>query len=285
IQADFNEYVYAFIDWNQNGTLNDAGEVYVVASSVSTAGPHVISITPPATATSGNTRMRVMLAYGNSTPNPCYSGYYGEAEDYTVNVQAAAGCATTTFPTSATIVSSKDTVCLSKTVDLDMTTTMPSASGITYQWQTSAAATGPWANMGAAQTTPPTTTPTLTANAYFRCLVNCNGNTVLTSNVKLVNVVTVGTPQTIGASRCGPGSVTLQASVATGTNLNWYTTATGGTSVGTGLSFVTPSLSATTNYYVQGSAGGSTSQTVQVGNGTSSTVYYNTGGPYNNYYR
>src|SRR5690606_19138414 len=48
IQADFNEYVYAFIDWNQNGTLNDAGEVYVVASSVSTAGPHVISITPPA---------------------------------------------------------------------------------------------------------------------------------------------------------------------------------------------------------------------------------------------
>src|SRR5690606_30380837 len=128
-------------------------------------------------------------------------------------------------------------------------------------------------------------TPTLTANAYFRCLVNCNGNTLLTYNVKVANVVTVGTPQTIDASRCGPGSVTLQASVATGTNLNWYTTATGGTSVGTGLSFVTPSLSATTNYYVQGSAGGSTSQTVQVGNGTSSTVYYNTGGPYNNYYR
>src|SRR5690606_34677257 len=160
---------------NQSGTLNDAGEVYTVASNVSTSGPHVVSITPPATAVTGNPRMRVMLVLANSTPNPCISSYYGEAEDYTVNVQAAIGCASATFPSAATITASKDTVCVGKTVDLDMTTAMPSASGITYQWKSAPSANGPWTNMGAAQTTTPITTPALTNTTYYTCSVLCNG--------------------------------------------------------------------------------------------------------------
>ena len=63
---------------------------------------------------------------------------------------------------------------------------------------------------------------------------------------------TITIPQITGttnATRCGNGSVTLQATANLGT-VNWYTTATGGTPVFSGNSFTTPVLSATTNYYV-----------------------------------
>ncbi|PLW91783.1 MAG: hypothetical protein C0592_14115, partial [Marinilabiliales bacterium] len=49
--------------------------------------------------------------------------------------------------------------------------------------------------------------------------------------------------------RCGTGTVDLSAA---GTNtLNWYDAITGGTLLGTGSSFTTPSISATTTYYVE----------------------------------
>ena len=56
-------------------------------------------------------------------------------------------------------------------------------------------------------------------------------------------------PTTTGASRCGPGSVTLSASGGGGT-LKWYSDAGLTTLVNTGPSFTTPSLSATTTYFV-----------------------------------
>ena len=86
ILPDASEYIYVWIDWNQNYLLDDAGEEFVVASAVGTAGPHTINIVVPAGATLGNTRMRVMCDWANAVPNPCRSATYGEAEDYTVNV-------------------------------------------------------------------------------------------------------------------------------------------------------------------------------------------------------
>lgn len=54
------------------------------------------------------------------------------------------------------------------------------------------------------------------------------------------------------ASRCGSGSVTLQATSNIGNlgTINWYTTPTGGTPIFTGNSFNTPILNTTTYYYV-----------------------------------
>jgi hypothetical protein len=86
LNSDSSDYVYAFIDWNQNGTLDDAGEVYTVVSSTSSNGPHTINIGVPSDAVAGNTRMRVLVGWNMSTPNPCGNFSYGEVEDYTVNV-------------------------------------------------------------------------------------------------------------------------------------------------------------------------------------------------------
>jgi gliding motility-associated-like protein len=59
-------------------------------------------------------------------------------------------------------------------------------------------------------------------------------------------------------SNCGSGNVTLNATATFGT-IEWYTTATGGTSFTSGNNITTPFLTSTTNYYV--SAGCATDRT------------------------
>ena len=59
---------------------------------------------------------------------------------------------------------------------------------------------------------------------------------------------------TTSNSRCGTGTVAVGAT-STG-NINWYAAASGGASLGTGTSFTTPSIAATTTYYVDASFNG-----------------------------
>jgi gliding motility-associated-like protein len=68
---------------------------------------------------------------------------------------------------------------------------------------------------------------------------------------------------TLGADRCGEGTVTLNAVFTEGT-VAWYTEATGGTSIGTGEDFVTPTISATTTFYAEGNANGCVTTRVAV---------------------
>ncbi len=74
---------------------------------------------------------------------------------------------------------------------------------------------------------------------------------VCTSQRVPVNVTVSQAPSTTNANRCGTGTVNLSAS-AFGTGvLNWYDAPTAGNLVGTGTTFTTPSISTTTNYYVE----------------------------------
>ncbi len=79
-----------------------------------------------------------------------------------------------------------------------------------------------------------------------------------TSSVTLTFGTTPSITGTTEDSRCGPGTVTLGATASAGT-LDWYTVPAGGTSIGTGTSFVTPSITTTTTYYVEASLNGCTS--------------------------
>ncbi|WP_420570958.1 GEVED domain-containing protein [Kordia sp.] len=89
----FDEGIGVWIDYNQDGDFFDPGELVFNTTPNQTATESG-SFTVPATALAGNTRMRVQLQY-NVTPNdPCdtvATGYdFGEVEDYTVNIVAAA---------------------------------------------------------------------------------------------------------------------------------------------------------------------------------------------------
>ncbi|MDN3678006.1 T9SS type A sorting domain-containing protein [Flavobacterium paronense] len=103
--------------------------------------------------------------------------------------------------------------------------------------------------------------------------VQTTNGTCTSNRVPVVYTVTGAIPSilsTTGGNRCGPGTVTLNAVADSGT-LNWYNAATGGTLLGTGNSFTTPSISATTIYYVEASNGTCSSNRLAVTASISST--------------
>ena len=76
-----------WIDYNQDGDFVDAGE-QVFSKAASTTTPVSGSVTIPATASLGSTRMRVSMKY-NGIPTSCETFTYGQVEDYTVVIVSA----------------------------------------------------------------------------------------------------------------------------------------------------------------------------------------------------
>lgn len=97
----YSEYVKVYIDYNQNGVFTDAGELVVNAAASSAATTRTGSFTVPATAKSGNTRLRVVLSDASATTS-CGSYSYGETEDYTITVTGGARLDATTARTTGT---------------------------------------------------------------------------------------------------------------------------------------------------------------------------------------
>ncbi|RXM51110.1 MULTISPECIES: T9SS-dependent choice-of-anchor J family protein [unclassified Chryseobacterium] len=97
--GNWTDSFVVFIDWNHNGIMDEAGEVYPVTQTIQNSdGTDAIqavhSIAVPANALVGNTRMRVKKMFDtfDNDPNiilPCKGGEFGQAEDYTVNVIAS----------------------------------------------------------------------------------------------------------------------------------------------------------------------------------------------------
>ena len=113
--------VAIFVDWNQDYDFLDAGEM---AGTLTDQGGGIFSgtVNVPLTATLGLTRMRVMMTYF-TTPAGCNenASFFGESEDYSVNVQPAPSCL---FPTSLNV-----TNITTSTADLNWT---GDASAISY---------------------------------------------------------------------------------------------------------------------------------------------------------
>jgi len=80
----WTENCWAFFDWNQDCDFLDAGESFDLGQ-VSGPGTMNTSVTVPASALPGTTRMRVSLKY-NADPTSCETFSYGQVEDYSVVV-------------------------------------------------------------------------------------------------------------------------------------------------------------------------------------------------------
>ena len=81
----YNEYFRIWVDMNQDGDFEDAGEMIYDQGSANQNSTQTGNITVPNSSTLGMTRMRVSMKYNNS-PNPCETFTYGEVEDYSVNI-------------------------------------------------------------------------------------------------------------------------------------------------------------------------------------------------------
>jgi hypothetical protein len=94
-----NHWIYndvgVWVDWNRDGDFLDANEeVYGKYGP----GPYNFTIAVPANAAFGKTRIRFRMGYGrDDAAKPCeISTYFGEFEDYVINVQASSSSSTRT---------------------------------------------------------------------------------------------------------------------------------------------------------------------------------------------
>ena len=95
--GNYTNYAKAWIDWNRDGVFSTTTEEYNLGTAVNvTNGATSLSpltITVPAGAAIGTTRMRVSTQY-NAAPTSCNASFDGEVEDYSIVVAAGNPCAT-----------------------------------------------------------------------------------------------------------------------------------------------------------------------------------------------
>ena len=87
--GNFTCYFSVWIDWNQNGVFDELEryDIGSVTSSNGNDGKHTLgTISVPANALEGVTRMRVFKNWDVYPSGPCASHNYGQAEDYSVVV-------------------------------------------------------------------------------------------------------------------------------------------------------------------------------------------------------
>ena len=168
-EGDFQTNIVAFIDWNQNDILDDAGEIYELGTLANSTGSDGVSVTMdilvPADAVLGETRVRITKTYFDDISNPIVTpcaiefdpfGWgieagYGQALDFTLNIEAGSTDDCTGIPDAgiATVAPETGEVNTSYTVSATGFTT---GSGLTYQWQSNTDGAG-WINEEDAQET------------------------------------------------------------------------------------------------------------------------------------
>jgi hypothetical protein len=215
------------------------------ASSVSRCGPGTVSLSASSLdqvywydAASGGT----LLHTGSSYTTPSISStttYYAEA--------GSANCRSTRISVQAVInpvppppVAQDVSRCGNGTVTLNATATE------TIYWYSNSS------GGSVLGTGPSFLTPVLSSTTTYYVET---GNTCRSSRVAVQAIISgaPAVPAGSDVSRCGPGSVTLNASGA-GT-LSWFSVSSGGTAIATGTSFTTPNLLSTTTYYVEADNG------------------------------
>ncbi len=179
-------------------------------------------------------------------------------------------CSTVTgFPTAATTNVSPASICVSQNLTISITpaTAMPAATGVTYRWESGTSVTGPWTTLGTTTVATYTTSTPITAALFYRCVVLCNGTTTIYTSTPSaqVPVSNPGTPTITNGTRCGPGTVNLNATASgTGVSVRWYQNATGGFPIATTNAYTTPFLTQNATYYAA-SVSNASSQLYNVG--------------------
>ncbi|HET8573705.1 MAG TPA: GEVED domain-containing protein [Edaphocola sp.] len=179
-----NTYHWAvWIDWNQDGDFDDAGEQVYVNNSSYSSSMSTPDILVPYSADTGNTRIRVIANYSGDVTGPCMSGSYIEGEDYTLHITPAPSC---TGQPDAGVVLGSDTLHICSGVAFSLTDTgATGASNMTYQWQKrDPSGTGSWTDIAGATNFNIAFPAGLTSSVDYRFYVVCNNSNLSdTSNV------------------------------------------------------------------------------------------------------
>jgi hypothetical protein len=187
------------------------------------------------TITAGQGTPSITVTFGNTSGAITVTASNGCGASPASSVSATL----TSIPQALLAIASPTTLCAGNTLNLS-----GAATGATsWSW------TGPGSFSSTAQNPAISSISTSGAGVYSLNASNFCGTspTVTTASVTVNSIPTIS--GTTPGSRNGQGTVTLGAVASSGT-INWYAAATGGSSLGTGTSFTTPSLCSTTTYYV-----------------------------------
>ena len=222
-----------------SGTLTDLnvrlGDAGILTTSIpvqapSATGEYTNSFGSVATTVAG-----VTTQSNTAVTSANYTGFLSYADS-----NACSGT-----PSPGNTLASTNSICLGTAVNLSLQN-LTSGTGVTYQWKSSTDGVTYTAISGA---TNATLSVTPSVSTYYVCDVTCSAgpSTVTSTAVQIIfsNSIASTTPGT----RCGTGTVDLGATASAGAIVRWYSAATGGTALGTGTTFTTPSIGATTNYY------------------------------------
>lgn len=97
-----NQRYSVYIDFNRNGSFADAGERLINTATLNNGGTFNFNINIPATATAGPAKMRVIMRRSSGSITPCITGFWGETEDYNVNLVANGNKTSAIAPSIAT---------------------------------------------------------------------------------------------------------------------------------------------------------------------------------------
>lgn len=179
-------------------------------------------------------------------PPSFYAYFGGSSAGFAMDLIAS--CPIT--PPNANFTGTPTAICVGSSVAFtDTSDNAPSVWNWSFPGGTPATSTAQ--NPTVQYNTPGTYSVTLIATNF-----NGSNTKTITDYITVTVVPTVLT--TTPGNRCDSGAVTLSATASAGT-LKWYNVATGGTVLATGTSFITPSVSATTTYYVEAAVGSCTS--------------------------
>jgi gliding motility-associated-like protein len=228
-----------FAFWN-NGEPND----YSGANPDTTSGDeNYAHITTPGMIGGIKGSWNDLPNTGDTNPSSAYypQGYIveygGMVAGDVANLQISAST-TITIGGKINTVSTTNPVCNSGT-----TTFTATASGSPISWYDSLTG-GTLLGTGTSFTT-----PVLTSTKSYFADAGCT-TIQRTEFFATVNTIPTITSTNSPVTRCGAGSVTLQTNSTIGT-INWYASLTGTTIEGTGNSFTTPNITASTTYYAE----------------------------------
>jgi PKD repeat protein len=171
VTTNFGAIISVWIDFDKD-TVFSASEWWQVTTSSVANTASTVTITVPAGAILGDTRMRIrsrLTGNQNGDTSSCHSFGSGIAHDYNITIDTLGAC---TSPPTAGAITGPDTACVAYATTLGLSGNSVGA-GQTFQWQSSPDSIT-WTNINGAIGL--TYDATIASPTYFRCYTECSGS-------------------------------------------------------------------------------------------------------------
>lgn len=182
ITTTADHVISVWIDYNQNGDF-ETTEWFQVATSTIADTASIKSFTPPISAMSGNTGMRVrtrLTGNENDSTSACLGMGSGETHDYIITLVDPGPC--TDPPVAGNTQANNTQICAGNNVYLSLNG-ITYGTGQTYTWQSSADSSQ-WNDINGAYQ-PTYSTNSINVTTYFRCKLTCGTGTSFSVPVKI----------------------------------------------------------------------------------------------------